>query len=214
MVFFFTCKDKRYVVYMGKDKFENEELLKYGFPEDVWFHVDKLSSAHVYLRMPAPEGVTTRDVLAEMLKAIPEDVITEMAQLVKANSIEGCKKSEVDIVYTPFHNLDKRIDMDTGTVGFKDIKKENEIVKRIEKTREEKQPELKIEKEQRMEEEKQKNRKAIAQRKEAEKQAAKEAEEKRKLQSYDSLFQNAEENKPPQVDGSIEQCRAAEEDFM
>eukprot|EP00971_Amphidinium_carterae_P108170 2141551-Amphidinium_carterae.1 len=23
----------RYVVYMGKDKFENEELLKYGFPE-------------------------------------------------------------------------------------------------------------------------------------------------------------------------------------
>lgn len=40
------------VVYMGKDKFENEELLKYGFPEDVWFHVDDLSSAHVYLRMP------------------------------------------------------------------------------------------------------------------------------------------------------------------
>ena len=64
------------VVYMGKDKYENEELLKYGFPEagdsisrvcvtcqssmvfrrwcsessarkDIWFHVDKLSSAHV-----------------------------------------------------------------------------------------------------------------------------------------------------------------------
>ncbi len=22
---------------MGKDKFENEELIKYGFPEDIWF---------------------------------------------------------------------------------------------------------------------------------------------------------------------------------
>jgi predicted ribosome quality control (RQC) complex YloA/Tae2 family protein len=37
-------------MYMGEDKYVNEELLKYGFPEDFWFHVDKLSSAHVYLR--------------------------------------------------------------------------------------------------------------------------------------------------------------------
>jgi predicted ribosome quality control (RQC) complex YloA/Tae2 family protein len=42
---------------MGKDKYENEELLKYGFPvkflfkEDLWFHVKDYSSAHVYLRL-------------------------------------------------------------------------------------------------------------------------------------------------------------------
>jgi multisubunit Na+/H+ antiporter MnhG subunit len=29
----------------------DEELLKCGWPEDVWFHVDKVSSAHVYLRL-------------------------------------------------------------------------------------------------------------------------------------------------------------------
>lgn len=29
----------------------DEHLIKYGLDEDVWFHVDKLSSAHVYLRM-------------------------------------------------------------------------------------------------------------------------------------------------------------------
>jgi hypothetical protein len=29
----------------------DEELLKWGWPEDVWFHVDKVSSAHVYLRL-------------------------------------------------------------------------------------------------------------------------------------------------------------------
>ncbi|RLN66767.1 hypothetical protein BBJ29_000055 [Phytophthora kernoviae] len=37
---------------MGKDKFENEDLIRYGFLEDIWFHVDDLSSAHVYLRLP------------------------------------------------------------------------------------------------------------------------------------------------------------------
>lgn len=32
-------------------KFIDEELIKWGWPEDVWFHVDKHSSAHVYLRL-------------------------------------------------------------------------------------------------------------------------------------------------------------------
>ena len=35
MVFYFECCDPQYVIYMGKDKYENEELIKYGFPEDV-----------------------------------------------------------------------------------------------------------------------------------------------------------------------------------
>ena len=56
MVLYFQCKPKAhetgYRIYMGKDKFENEDLIKWGWPEDVWFHVDDLSSAHVYLRMP------------------------------------------------------------------------------------------------------------------------------------------------------------------
>ena len=45
------------MMYMGKDKYENEDLIRYGFPEDVWFHVDNLSSAHVYLRMNRGEKV-------------------------------------------------------------------------------------------------------------------------------------------------------------
>jgi NFACT protein RNA binding domain len=31
--------------------FLDEDLIKWGWPEDVWFHVDKVSSAHVYLRL-------------------------------------------------------------------------------------------------------------------------------------------------------------------
>ena len=59
MVFYFLSTTG-YMIYMGKDKFENEELLKYGFPEDVWFHVDNLSSAHVYVRMK--KGETYKDI--------------------------------------------------------------------------------------------------------------------------------------------------------
>ena len=42
------------------------------------FHVDKLSSAHVYLRLK--EGETLDD--------IPANVLEDAAQLVKANSIQ------------------------------------------------------------------------------------------------------------------------------
>lgn len=45
------------------------------------FHVDKLSSAHIYLRLR--EGETWDN--------IPEELLTDLAQLTKANSIEGRK---------------------------------------------------------------------------------------------------------------------------
>ena len=47
MVFYFRATDGT-LMYMGKDKFENEDLIAHGWPEDFWFHVDNLSSAHVY----------------------------------------------------------------------------------------------------------------------------------------------------------------------
>ena len=35
-VFYYTSRDG-YTLYMGRDKFENEELIKFSFPdEDVW----------------------------------------------------------------------------------------------------------------------------------------------------------------------------------
>jgi len=39
-------------LFVGRDKYENEDLIKWGWPEDVWFHVDNLSSPHVYVRLP------------------------------------------------------------------------------------------------------------------------------------------------------------------
>eukprot|EP00750_Incisomonas_marina_P033021 INCI9526.2.p2 GENE.INCI9526.2~~INCI9526.2.p2 ORF type:complete len:184 (+),score=56.70 INCI9526.2:184-735(+) len=152
MVFYFTASTG-HVMYMGKDKFENEDLIKYCWAEDIWFHVDDLSSAHVYLRYPAP-GTKHKPV---DINEVPPELVAECSQLVKANSIEGCKKASVRIVYTPGSNLRKTADMKTGQVGFKDkklvirttIEKEKTIVKAIEKTREEMHPDLFKEKQRR-----------------------------------------------------------------
>jgi NFACT protein RNA binding domain len=66
------------------------------------FHVDNLSSAHVYLRLP--DGGTLDD--------IPANVLEECCQIVKHNSIQGCKSSSVDIVYTLWSNLKKAPSME------------------------------------------------------------------------------------------------------
>ena len=52
MVFYFTSKSGT-VMYMGRDKYENEDLIKHSLPHDVWFHVDNLSSAQ------APDAAAT-----------------------------------------------------------------------------------------------------------------------------------------------------------
>mmetsp|Transcript_4942 Transcript_4942/g.14868 ORF Transcript_4942/g.14868 Transcript_4942/m.14868 type:complete len:211 (+) Transcript_4942:128-760(+) len=146
MVYFYNTIDESFVVYAGRDKHENEELIKYGWDEDVWFHVDKLSSAHVYLRLK--EGMTIED--------IPEKVLEDCAQLVKYNSIEGNKQNNVAVVYTMWGNLKKTGDMDVGQVGFHDQtkvhrtvvkKRANEIVNRLMKTRREEYPKLAEQKE-------------------------------------------------------------------
>lgn len=48
--------------------------------------------------------------------SLPEGLIEDCAQLCKANSIEGNKKDNVTVVYTPWSNLMKRGDMEVGQV--------------------------------------------------------------------------------------------------
>jgi predicted ribosome quality control (RQC) complex YloA/Tae2 family protein len=74
-MYFFTASSG-HTLYAGRDKHENEDLIRYGLPEDVWFHVDNLSSAHIYLRMNK----------GEKLKEIDPAIIMECCQLVKVNS--------------------------------------------------------------------------------------------------------------------------------
>jgi len=55
--------------------------------------------------------------------AIPAKILEDCAQLTKANSIEGNKKDNVTVIYTPWANLKKDGSMAVGQVGFKDQKK-------------------------------------------------------------------------------------------
>jgi hypothetical protein len=146
MVLFATSSNPKYVIYLGKDKYENEELIKYGFPIDVWFHVEHLSSAHVYLRLP--DGVD--------IDSIPKDVLDECCQLVKDGSKEGRKKETVSVCYTMWDNLKKTNAMEVGEVGFKDqskvrvvtgIAKNNDVLKTLKKTIQEKTVDYAAEKE-------------------------------------------------------------------
>ena len=111
MVFFFVCfSNPEVIIYMGKDKYENEDLIRFAWPDrDIWFHVEDLSSAHVYLRMPNK---------IQDYSEIPDEIIQECAQLTKANSIAGCKKASCGINFTWARNLKKTIGMEVGAVTF------------------------------------------------------------------------------------------------
>ncbi|TQV92519.1 coiled-coil domain-containing protein [Cordyceps javanica] len=134
MVYYYSSAvvDPPGFIYVGKDKFEN-----------------KLSSAHIYLRMQ--EG--------QKWDSLPQELVMDLAQLTKANSIEGNKKDNITVIYTPWSNLKKDGSMDVGQVSFKNPRlvrrvvvpqRENPIVNRLNKTKTEvKQPDLKQQKDDR-----------------------------------------------------------------
>ncbi|KAI0931009.1 hypothetical protein AcW1_007123 [Taiwanofungus camphoratus] len=211
MVLFFKSSaiDPPVTLYMGKDKVENEDLIKYAWPQDVWFHVDKLSSAHVYLRMS--EGMSWEN--------IPEPLLLDCAQLVKANSIEGNKKDNLTIIYTPADNLKKTGDMAIGQVSFHSDKRvrrihvpkrENAIVNRLNKTKVERQVDHEQERVDRIKRENAVRRAAAAQKKKADAEVARAREAEKAARSYDTLFnQDADD-----MDAAHKSVKEMEEDFM
>ncbi|KAJ5129215.1 uncharacterized protein N7515_005254 [Penicillium bovifimosum] len=218
MVFYFTSNvvEPSAFIYVGKDKFENEDLIKYGLDSDVCatglvfpssacdanrpnasirsqFHVDNLSSAHVYVRL--------RD--GETWDNIPQPLLEDCAQLTKANSIEGNKKDNITIIYTPWSNLKKDGSMAAGQVTFHNHKlvrkvyvkqRENPIVNRLNKTRVEKYPDLRAEKEEYTMKKQRSERKLRDEQRSKEKKKQQEYEQLKwqKAHAYDDMF--TEEN--------------------
>lgn len=164
----------------------DEHLIKWGWPEDVWFHVDNLSSAHVYLRLNK----------GETLDDIHQDVLIDACQLVKANSIQGNKMNNIDVVYTTWDNLKKTASMEVGQVSFHNPKvvrkiriekRINEIVNRLNKTKVEAHPDFQAEREQRDALERQDKKKVLREQKDKEKDAMKKRQEEAEMRSYASL---------------------------
>nr|CAH0103470.1 unnamed protein product [Daphnia galeata] len=189
MVFYFvsTAVQPSCALFMGEEKHENEELIKWGWPEDVWFHVDKLSSAHVYIRLNK----------GQVIDDIPAAILEDAAQLCKANSIQGNKMNNIDVVYTLWSNLKKTPGMEVGQVGFhkeKEVRKIrvekriNEIVNRLNKTKVERKPDLRFEREQRDHAEREDKKRLLKEQKEREREEEKRKKDEAELRSYDRLL--------------------------
>ncbi|CAG9768453.1 unnamed protein product [Ceutorhynchus assimilis] len=189
MVFYFesTIVSPPALIFMGVDKHENEDLIRWGWPEDVWFHVDQVSSAHVYLRLKP--GQTLDDV--------PSAVIEDAAQLVKANSIMGNKMNDVGVVYTMWANLKKTAGMEVGQVGFhkekevrkvKVAKRINDIVNRLNKTKREEHPDFRAEREKRDRLEREDKKKLLRDQKKKEEEEEKKRKDDAELRGYNSLM--------------------------
>ncbi|KAI9454041.1 cytoplasmic protein [Lactarius psammicola] len=200
MVLFFTSTayEPPVTIYMGRDKVENEDLIKYAWPQDVWFHVDKLSSAH----------------------AIPEELLVDCAQLVKANSIEGNKRNDLTIIYTPGDNLKKTGDMAVGQVSFHNDKRvlhipkrENAIVNRLNKTKVERVVDHEAERIDRVKNENAAKRAAAAAKKKADLELAEARKAEKAARSYDS-FLNVGVDDEEEVKPKYNSVREMEEDFM
>mmetsp|Transcript_7980 Transcript_7980/g.21577 ORF Transcript_7980/g.21577 Transcript_7980/m.21577 type:complete len:215 (-) Transcript_7980:424-1068(-) len=214
MVLYFKSRCGEFTIYMGRDKYENEDLIKYGLPEDVWFHVDDLSSAHVYLRMKP--GMTMDD--------ITEDLLLDCSALVKANSIEGCKKNHVYVVYTRWKNLKKTNQMVDGQVGFHRpdnvrrcmVEKNNPIVRQINKTKEESFPDLSAQQEERQREIQRQKKKEYQKARQEKEQQRKAAEKEKELRSYDRLYTDDNMTSTADMDGTADNtaAEAYEDDFF
>ncbi|KAK1232175.1 hypothetical protein PQX77_004687 [Marasmius sp. AFHP31] len=153
-------------------------------------------------------------------EAIPEALLTDCAQLVKANSIEGNKKDNLTIIYTPADNLKKTGDMAVGQVSFHNDKRvkrvhvpkrENPIVNRLNKTKVEKEVDHEQEKVDRIKKETAVRRAAAAEKKKADLELARQREAEKAARSYDALFSGEieEEGNTPRKTG-----RELEDDFM
>ncbi|KAG6649357.1 hypothetical protein CIPAW_07G206800 [Carya illinoinensis] len=215
MVFYFKARPDAgdFTIFMGIDKYENEELIKYGFLEDIWFHVDKMSSAHVYLRLH--KGQTIDD--------ISEGLLEDCAQLVKANSIQGNKVNNVDVVYTPWSNLKKSASMDVGQVGFYNPKmvrtvrvdkRINDIVNRLNKTKVERKPDLKAEREAVSAAERAERKQQLRDKKRREEMERLEKERQAELRSYKGLMVSENMTSNKQIATTSKSLQEMEEDFI
>lgn len=215
MVFYFKARPEvgDFTIFMGLDKHENEELIKFGFPEDIWFHVDKMSSAHVYVRLH--RGQTIDD--------ISEGLLEDCVQLVKANSIQGNKVNNIDVVYTPWQNLKKTASMDVGQVGFHSSKmvrtvrvekRINEVVNRLNKTKVERTPDLKAEREAVNAAERSERKQQLRDKKRREEIERLEKERQADLRSYKNLMVADKMTSNKDIASTQKSLQELEEDFM
>lgn len=157
------------------------------------------------------------------MNSIPEALLQDCAQLVKANSIEGNKKDNLTIIFTPTSNLKKTGDMQIGQVSFHSdhlvkrvhvASRINAIVNRLNKTKIERtMVDLENEKIEHQKEINRRKRAIATQKAKAEQELQAQRKADQEARSYDTLFAKLEaepdRDKGEKVDGFD-----SDEDFM
>ncbi|XP_013621276.1 coiled-coil domain-containing protein 25-like isoform X2 [Brassica napus] len=172
-----------------------------------------MSSAHVYLRLHRGQGFDD----------ISEGVLEDCAQLVKANSIQGNKVNNVDVVYTPWSNLKKTASMDAGQVGFHNSKmvrtirvekRVNEIVNRLNKTKVERTPDFRAEREAVNAAERAERKHHLREKKKHEEIERLEKERQADMRSYKGLMVTDKMTSNKDIASSNKSLQELEDDFM
>lgn len=217
MVYFFKAavaseyddfgQGEEHIIYMGRDKIENDPLIRKSHPKNLWFHVDKHSSAHLYLQLDTEQQKTRFEDLK-----LDESLLAQLGQLTKANSIKANKLNNITIIYTPVDNLHTDGLMDTGTVTFINpqklkrihvAKKDNSIVNKLNKTKTE------VSTEQFVQDQEKLLRQWEQEKRDEERKAAQQSKEEAKARMQEKNF-----NKDPYADlFSEENLRASSNEF-
>jgi len=88
----FEFQNETYEIQIGKNKLENDELVRKAKSTDIWFHIANAPSCHVVL-------------IAHNEKSLPKQVIKRCACLCKSNSSSSSIKN-CEIIYTTISNIE------------------------------------------------------------------------------------------------------------
>ena len=92
----FEFQNETYEIQIGKNKFENDELIRHAKLTDIWFHIANAPSCHVILT------TSTENI---KIKTLPKQVIKRCACLCKSNSSSNSVKN-CEIIYTTISNIE------------------------------------------------------------------------------------------------------------
>ncbi len=112
-----TIVSDDYIIYIGKDKYENWQLIDQAFDEDYWFHLNEYPSCHIILHIVNTNIITNKKSLNKILKLCALEC--------KKNSKYNNQKN-LSICYTKIKNIQKgenigSVIYDSGNIKIMEI---------------------------------------------------------------------------------------------
>ena len=106
----FTVENIDYIIFIGKNKYSNYNLIDASKDTDIWFHISGSPSCHVILKN---EG---------NLRDIPKQVIKRCAYLCKINSTKAKILANCEVIYALIDDIEK-----TNIVGQVNVHKSKSV---------------------------------------------------------------------------------------